>query len=210
MPERLVVAQTVVQRLLERAHRRKEPIVGRTPSQHPPEALDHLELGTVAGQPVHLQLGPLGEHFGAHGPLVPGGVVEHQHHSGVLRGRIGPRHSTQVARKRRLQAALPRCGRLPLRVCSAPLHEARGQVPGHHVERAEDEDQVVTIQVAHNRPMPLEPQRRPPRGDHRAARFILAQPDEFASFGLFLNAWSACRAVSCRVGSALRSWYVGR
>jgi hypothetical protein len=90
MSERLIIAQTIAQRLLERPYLCKEPIVGGAPPQHPPEALDHLELGTVAGQPVYLQVWPLGEHLGDQGTFVPGGVVDHQRHSGVLRGRTSP------------------------------------------------------------------------------------------------------------------------
>ena len=50
MAECLVIAQTVTQGLLERTQRRKQPVVRSTPLSYPPEALDHLELGTGDGQ----------------------------------------------------------------------------------------------------------------------------------------------------------------
>ena len=105
MPECLVIAQIVTQGLLERAHRDKEPIVGRTAPQHPPEALDHLQLRTIAGQPVQLDMRQLVERRGDQGALVPGGVVDHQHDARVLRSRIGPGDIAQVPRKRLLQGS---------------------------------------------------------------------------------------------------------
>ena len=51
MLQRLEVAQVVAQGLLELGQREKEPIMGGPPPQHPPEALDDLELWTIAGQP---------------------------------------------------------------------------------------------------------------------------------------------------------------
>ena len=47
-------------------------------------------------------------------------------------------------------------------------------------------DEVMTIQVADHRLMPFEPQGRPQCRDHRKARFILTQQDEFPGLGFFL------------------------
>jgi hypothetical protein len=185
MPERWVIAQTLAQRLRERPDHGKEPIGGGPPSPHPPAALAHLELGTGAGQPVPLQVWPLGEPRGEHGAFVPGGVVDHQHHSGVRRGRISPGHIAPVARTRFVQTALPRGGLWPLRWCPVPLHDPRGQMPGHQVECAEHRDHVMTIQVAHQGPRPFESQRRPPRGAHRDTRFILTQSRAVPRRGCF-------------------------
>ena len=54
MLESLVVTQTVPQCPLELGYGREEAIVGGTPPEHLPESLDHLQLGTVAGQRVQL------------------------------------------------------------------------------------------------------------------------------------------------------------
>jgi hypothetical protein len=179
MPECLVIAQTVTQGLLERAHRRKQPVVRSTSPPYPPEALDHLELGTGAGQPVQLQVWHLGEHRSDHGAFVPRGVVDHQHHCGGLRRRISARDIAQVA--------LPRYRLLPWGMGPAPLHDACGQVPRHQVEGPEARDRIVAIQVAHQGAMPLAPQSCPQCRDHREARFILTQQDEFPRFGFFLT-----------------------
>jgi hypothetical protein len=44
MLQRLVVAQVVAQGLRELGQREQEPMVGGPPPQHPPEALENLEL----------------------------------------------------------------------------------------------------------------------------------------------------------------------
>jgi hypothetical protein len=75
MPERLVIAQAVGQGLLERAHRRKEPIIGRTSPQYLPEALDHLQLRTITGQPVQFDMQQVFECPGDHSAFVSGCVA---------------------------------------------------------------------------------------------------------------------------------------
>jgi hypothetical protein len=57
MLQRVVVAQTVAQRLLALSDGLKEPIMGRPASQYLPEALNHLEAWTRAGQPVQGDMG---------------------------------------------------------------------------------------------------------------------------------------------------------
>lgn len=90
---------------------------------------------------------------------MPGGVVDHEHHTGVLGG-ISAGDITQVLRKARLQASLSRFGLPRLRWYPEPLHQARSQPAGHEVERPKDVHQIVAIQVAHHRPEPFEPQSR--------------------------------------------------
>lgn len=55
MFQSLVLAQAVAQGVLELRRRQKEPIGGGPSPQHPPEALDDLELWTIAGQARELQ-----------------------------------------------------------------------------------------------------------------------------------------------------------
>lgn len=210
MPERLVIAQTVTPGLLERAHRRQEPVVSGPPPPSPPEALEHLELGTGAGPPGQLPVWHLGEHLGEHGSLLPRGVVAHQHHWGIVRRRRAPSAIAPVARNPCVPAALPRSRRLRGGRGPAPLHEAGGQVPRPQVEGPEERDQGVAIQVAHQGAMPFEPQGCPPRRDHREARFLLTQQDEVPRCGLFLNAGRSGWAVCGWSGSALRARDVGR
>lgn len=52
MLQRLVVAQVVAPCVLELGEREKEPVMGGPPPQHPPEALDDLELWALTGQAV--------------------------------------------------------------------------------------------------------------------------------------------------------------
>src|SRR5919201_1838832 len=108
MPERLVVAQTVAQGLLQRGQGLKEPMMGRTAPPYLPEACDHLPWWTVAGQPVQLQMGHLLEYLGDQSAAMPGGMVDHQHDAPVLRGWIGPSGITPGLGQRFLPAPLPR------------------------------------------------------------------------------------------------------
>jgi hypothetical protein len=59
--------------------------VGGPSPQHPPEALNDLELGTIAGQPVELQMGERFEGLGDQGSPMPGSIVDHEHHTGIVR-----------------------------------------------------------------------------------------------------------------------------
>jgi hypothetical protein len=79
MCQRVVVAQSVAQGVLELGQGQKEPIVGGLSPQHPPEALDDLALWTIARQPRALKMRTRFELLSDQGPPMPGGVVEHEH-----------------------------------------------------------------------------------------------------------------------------------
>jgi hypothetical protein len=155
MFECLVVAQTIAQSLFELSERGKEPIVGRPPPQHLP--LDHLELRAVARSSVACYVGHRLERCHDQGALVPGSVVDHEHDPRVLDGGIGPGDVPHVARQRRLQAALPGPGLSPRSIGCAALDEPRGELASHQVERADHIAQVMTVQIADDGPMPVEP-----------------------------------------------------
>ncbi len=148
MPEGLVVAQTIAQGPLEGAHRGKEAIMCRASAQDLPEALNHLELGAVARQPVQLQMREAFEPYGDHGSFVPGGVVDHQDHTRIPGRGIGSCKIPQMPDERRLQGALGRRGPLA-------LHDPRAQMASHQIQRAKDIGPVMAIQVADHRPMPF-------------------------------------------------------
>jgi hypothetical protein len=153
----VVVAQGVAQGLLELGQRQKEPIVGGSPPQHPPEALDDLELWMIAGQARELQMRELLARLSDEGPVMPRGVVDHEHHAGMFGRGISSGDIPQVPRKALWQAPWPRPGLLQLRWHPGPLHQASGQPASHEVERPEDVHRGVAIQGAHHRPVPYEP-----------------------------------------------------
>jgi hypothetical protein len=183
MPERLVVTAAVAQRLLQLAQCPKEPMMGRPAPHHLPEALDQLQVWALARPPRPLDRRPLLEHLGNQGTPVPGGVVTHQDDPRVLGGRIRPRTIAHVARTPFLHAPLPRRGLLPLSRGPGPLDQASGQRPGDAVERPEDLDQLMTVQVTDDGAVPCEAQRRPQRGDHREACLILTQQHQLPRGG---------------------------
>ncbi len=92
---------------------------------------------------------------------MPGSVIDYEHPTGMLARGIGPGDIAQMARKRFLQALPPRHDFLLLGWCPTPLHYARRQVASDKVERAEDMDHIIAIQVAHDGPVSLDPQCRP-------------------------------------------------
>lgn len=185
MPERLVVTEAVAQRLLQLAQGPQESIMGRPASQHLPEALDQLQVWALARPPRPLERRPLLEHRGNQGTPVPGGVVHHQDDPRVLGGRIRPRTIAHVARTPFVHAPLPRRGLLPLSRGPGPLDQASGQLPGDEVERPEDTDQIVTVQVTDDGAVPFEAQRRPQRWEHREACLILTQQHQLPRGGFF-------------------------
>ena len=102
MLECLVVTETVPQRLLELGHGREESIVSGASPEHLPEPLDHLQLGTIAGEWVQLQMREGPKHCCDDGASVPGGFVDHDHDAGILRSGVGPCDVAQMASKRLL------------------------------------------------------------------------------------------------------------
>jgi hypothetical protein len=79
----LVVAQALAQGVLELGQRQKEPIV-HSPPQYPPEALDDLELWAIAGQPIELQVRAHFERLSDAASRMPGGIIDHDDHAGIL------------------------------------------------------------------------------------------------------------------------------
>ena len=182
MLEGLVVTEIVPQRLLELGHGREETIVGGASPEHLPEPLDHLQLGTIAGEGVQLQMREGPQHCGDYGASVPGGFVDHDHDAGILRSRVGPCDVAHMASKRLLHIALRR----PPRRAGA-LYNAGRQASRHQVQGTEDVEHVVTIQIAHHGAMPFNAQGSPERRHHRKARLILTQQDEVTGGGFFLR-----------------------
>jgi len=185
MPERLVVTAAVAQRLLQLAQCPQEPMMGRPASPHLPEALEQLPVWALARPPRPLEMRPLLAHLGNQGTPVPGGVVTHQDDPRVRGGRIRPRTIAHVARTPFLHAPLPRGGLLPLSRGPGPLDQASGQLPGDAVERPEDRDQLMTVQVTDDGAVPFEAQRRPQSWAHREACLILTQQHQLPRGGCF-------------------------
>jgi hypothetical protein len=116
---------------------------------------------------------------------MPGGIINHEYDVGVLRGGINPRDITQKAGERLLQAPLPRHTLLPVPLCTASLCDTRRHVAAHQIERTEDVDHIVAVQITDDRPMPFNAQSRPQRRHHGKASRILTQQDELSGFGFF-------------------------
>jgi hypothetical protein len=180
MSKCLVVAQAVTQGPLERDHRGKETIVCRASPQHLPEPLNHLELGAVTWQSVQLQMRHVVEACGDQGSCVPGGVVDHQDHTRIPGGGVGACQIPQMPDEHCLEGVL--CRRGPL-----ALHDPCAQMASHQIQRAKDIGYVMAIQIADHGSMPFKPQGRPQRRDHREARLILTQQDQFPRLGFFLR-----------------------
>ena len=106
MLERLIVTETIPHRLLELGYGREEAIVGGAAPEYLPEPLDHLQLGTVAGQWIEFQMRAGRQDCSDSGSAVPGRFVDHDHHPGLLRSGIGSSDVPQVAGKRFLYIAL--------------------------------------------------------------------------------------------------------
>ena len=114
---------------------------------------------------------------------MPGSIVDDEHDPRMLAGGIGPGDVPHVARKGRWHTALPGRGLSPWRIGFAALDEARGELASHQVERAEHVDQVMTVQMTDDGPMPFEPQGRASGGNHGEPCLIVTQQDEFPLLG---------------------------
>ena len=185
MLEGLVVAETVAQGLLQPGLCGKEPIVRGPAPPHLLAALNDLQLRAVAGQSVQPELWQLVEHLGDQATVMPGRIVDDEYDVGVACGGIRPADIPQIPCKRGLHVALPGGPLHPPAWSAATLHQARGQAAGDQSKGPEDVDQIMTIQVADDGAMPLEPQGGPQRGDHRATRLILTQQDQLPGVGCF-------------------------
>jgi hypothetical protein len=154
-------------------------------AQHLPEALTELELRTRAGQPVALQMRALFECRRDQGSPVPGGVVDHEHHTRPWGRWLGPSAIPPVPRTARLSGVLPHPAMLGLCSSPPPLAHAGGEAPRHQGERTKDVHQSMAVQVTHHRPMPCAAQGRPHGWAHREARFSLTEQDQFPRLGFF-------------------------
>lgn len=110
---------------------------------------------------------------------MPGCLVDDAHDLGILRGGIRTADVLHVPGTRGLPVALSGQRRGPWAVGVATLHQARGQATGDQSEGPEDIAPLLTIQVAHHRSLPCEPQGRPQSGNHGKTRLILTQQDQF-------------------------------
>jgi hypothetical protein len=173
----------VAQGSLEPGQAPKEPIMRGPPAHHLPDARNELELWTIAGPSIALQMRKGAECLRDQGSPVPGGVVDHEHDPRIVGRRIGPSDISHVPRKACLQGALSRPARLGLRVGSRLLDQAGGSPPRHEVARTKDVHQIVAVQVAHERPMPSKAQGRPHGGKHGEARLILTAQHPFPRLG---------------------------
>ena len=185
MFESLVVAETVAQGLLQPGLCGKEPIVRGPTPQHFPEALNDLQLRTVAGPSVQPELWQLVEHLGHQATVMPGRIIDDEHDLRVLRGGIRSADITQMPCKRGLHIARPGGPLQPPALSAATLYQACGQAAGDQVKGPEDIDQIMIIQVAHDRSMPCEPQGGAQRGDHRKTCLILTQQDQLPCVRFF-------------------------
>jgi hypothetical protein len=169
MLERVIVREAAPQRVFELSHGRKEPIMGGPSVQDFPEALDHLQLRTLAGQWIALHRRELHEYCRDHGASMPRGLVNHDDDMRVLRCGIGPGNGPQVASKAVLQIPLLRGGRL------RPFHSPCGQLPSDHVQSTEEGERGMTVQVADQGPVALDAQRSAEGREQGEAGLILAQ-----------------------------------
>jgi hypothetical protein len=153
--------------------------------QHVPEALNDLQRWAGARQAVQPELWQLVEHLGDQATVMPGRIVDDEYDVGVAFGGIRSADIPQMPCKPGLQVALPGGHLQPPAWSAATLYQARGQAAGDHIKGPEDVDQIMTIQVAHDGAMPLEPQGCPQRGEHRETCLILTQQDQLPRVGFF-------------------------
>jgi hypothetical protein len=128
-------------------------------AQHPPEALNDIELGTIAWEPIQLQVRRGGSHLVYHSALMPGRIIDRDNNRGILAARIGSCNITQMRRKGGLQAlvfALPCLGF----AARGLLQQTRRQLAGHDIDSSKTIDETLVIPGPHQRAGPLHPQCR--------------------------------------------------
>ena len=208
MFECLVITEVVVQRLLECRHRRQEAIVRGTPPQDFPEPLEHLQLRTVTGEGIPLQMVVGVQDLVDQDPSMPGGRIDYDHPPREGEGRVRPSHITPMRRKAHVEMALfGDCWSLAL---SRPHDHTRGQPATDQIQGAKDGERVVTSEVADQRPVAFDAPGSAQRWAHGKAGCILAQQHELPGLRFFFKAARAWRAVSCWSGSPVREREVGR
>ena len=139
---------------------RKQPIVRGPAAQHPPEALNDIELRALTRQPFHPQLRICRYPLLHQGPPMPGRIIKRDDNLGILTGRIGPGAIPEMRRKRHVQALLFAQTRLGF-AARRRLQPAGGQLPRHHIERSKTIDLVLVIPCADGGAMALHAQRGP-------------------------------------------------
>jgi hypothetical protein len=181
----LVVTQAVAQGVLGLGQRQHEPMVGSAPPPYPPAALADPELWALAGPPIERQMRVRFERLRDEGPPRPGGVIDHEHHAGIMDCGIGPGEIPPVPCNALWQGTLSRLALGGLGGGPGAFDQAWGQLASGEVERAEAIPPGVAISVAPDRPGPLEPQGRTQGGDHRKVCVIVTQQDESSRLGLW-------------------------
>jgi len=138
----------------------EQAIVRSPAAQHPPEALNDIELWTITRQPLHPQMRMGRSHLFHQGPSMPGGIINRDNDCGILTRRIGTSDVPEVRRKRHLQALLFALARLHF-AARRLLQQAGGQLSGHHIERRHTIHLILVIPCPHGGAIALHPQRGP-------------------------------------------------
>jgi hypothetical protein len=119
--------------------------VGGPTAQHPPEALNHVELGTLTRQPVQAQV-RIGRQDLLHArPAMPRGVINGDHDLGKRPGWIHASRGPEMGDKGGLEPLLFAVLGLGCAVCWL-LQQAGGQLASHEVQRRKTIDQILINQ----------------------------------------------------------------
>jgi hypothetical protein len=97
---------------------------------------------------------------------MPGCLVDDEHDLGIWRGGIRTADVLHVPGTRGWHVARSGQRRGPGAVGVATRHQARGHATGDQSEGPDDIAPLMTLQVAHHRSRPCEPQGRPQSGNH--------------------------------------------
>jgi hypothetical protein len=182
----------------------EQAIVRGPAAQHPPEALNDIELWTLTRQPLHPQMGMGRSHLLHPCAAMPGRIIDRDDDLGIRTDRIGARNIPEVRCKRHVQALLFALACLGLAACRL-LEQAGRELPRDHIERRHTIDLVLVIPRADGGAMALHPQRGPSRGHQGKAGFVLASQHALPRLGFFFHAASSSRAACCFWGSPRRS-----
>jgi len=161
-------------------------MVRRPAAQHPPEALNNVELRAITGQPLQPQMGMSRSHLRQQGSTMPGRMINGDDDCGILTRRIGAGDVPEVRRKGHWQALLLALARLGF-ATRWLLQQAGRQGPGHHIECRHTIPLILVIPGPHGGTIPLHPKGGPSRRHQRKAGFVLAQQHAGPSLGFFFN-----------------------
>jgi hypothetical protein len=146
--------------------------VRRTTPKQFPEALDHLQLGTVARSRIPLQRRVVRQDLLDQRACMPRRLVHYDDDTPMSRGGISPRDSAQMPGTGLLPVAILRSP-LPLGL-RGPFHQAGGQAPTDQMQSATEVQGIMAIEVAHHRPMAFAPQGGAQGRKQGKTRLILA------------------------------------